>query len=325
MLRSLVFLIFFGCFSTCLSGQAPVEYFLTDQLICANDTLNLSLQARDFINVRNFQSSIRWNTEELSFESLMEIHPQLVDNFLINTDSVDSGGLGYFWLDNTAGDPLVLLDSTVLFVLKFLISDGTEMANIGFGEVPTLTETVVETNGVPAQVNSEQIPGIITINEITAEAEIQLVTQTDNGEINLTILTGQGPFSFLWNTGATTEDLENLIPGEYSVMITDAIGCMANFSFLVEISTSIADDFNNQLVIKPNPTHDYFNINFMITNWNSVYQFKLYDPLGKIILQKNNLNTQFTEKVDLQKYPSGLYFLEIKSERKSQIFRIIKK
>ena len=325
MIRSLVILIFYVCFSIGLSGQVAVEYFLTDQLICANDTVNLPLQARDFINVRNFQSSIRWNTDELTFESLGEIHPQLVDNFLINTDSVGSGGLGYFWADNTAGDPLVLPDTTVLFVINFLISDGTEMTDVGFGEVPTLTETVVETNGVPAQVNSEQIPGFITINEINAEAEIQSVTQTNNGEINLTVLTGQDPFSFLWNTGATTEDLENLIPGDYSVVITDALGCIASFSFLVENITSTDNDFNNQLIITPNPTHDFFRINFMITNWNRVYQFNLYDSFGKIILQRNNLNTQLTEKVDLQEYPSGLYFLEIRIERKSQIFKVIKR
>ena len=149
----------------------------------------MPVQANDFINVRNFQSSIRWNPENLTFQSLVEIHPLLADNFLINTDSIGSGGLGYFWLDTTAGDPLVLPDSTVLFVLKFLITNGVETTNVGFGEVPTLTETVIETNGIPFQVGSEQIPGLITTNEITVEAEIQSVTQTNNGEINLTILT----------------------------------------------------------------------------------------------------------------------------------------
>lgn len=325
ILRSLVTLITFFCSSSFLSGQSPVEYFLTDQLICSNDTLSLPLQTRDFINVRNFQSSIRWNIEDLSFQSLVEIHPLLADNFLINTDSIETGGLGYFWLDTTAGDPLVLPDSTVLFVLKFIISNGTDMSTIDFGEVPTLTETVVETNGVPVQVGSEQIPGLITINEITAESEIQSVTQTNNGAIDLTILTGQGPFSFLWNTGATTEDLENLIPGDYSVIITDVTGCMGIFSFLVENITSTDDVFNNQLIIQPNPTQDFFRINFMETNWHSVYQLKLYDPFGKLILQKDNLNTQINEKVDLQKYPSGLYFLEIISERKKQIFKVIKR
>ncbi|MBX2980584.1 MAG: hypothetical protein KF905_14955, partial [Flavobacteriales bacterium] len=33
---------------------------------------------------------------------------------------------------------------------------------------------------------------------------------------------GQGPYTFLWSTGATTPTIENLAPGSYSVTVTDA-------------------------------------------------------------------------------------------------------
>jgi len=323
-LRYLFLFLCFSGYSLGLIGQTPVTYFFADQTVCTNDTVRLPFQVRNFMNVRNFQSSVRWNPGSLVFQSLDEIHPQLANNFLINTDSVNTGGVGYFWLDNSSGDPLILADSSVLFVLKF-ISIGIETTiEVGFGEVPTLTETVIENNGIPIQVTSAQIPGFITINEITAEAEIQPATSGNNGQINLTPTTGQVPFTFLWNTGAITEDLDNLAPDNYSVTIIDALGCTASFDYLVEMNTSIENNLSNTLSITPNPTHDYLSIDFIENDLNSIYQYYLYDLEGNLIFQKNNINSELIESINLQNQSSGLYFLEIKTKKNTQVFKIIK-
>lgn len=47
----------------------------------------------------------------------------------------------------------------------------------------------------------------------------------NTGEINLVVTGGTQPFKYSWSNGATTEDLSNLTPDNYTVTVTDANGC----------------------------------------------------------------------------------------------------
>ncbi|MEM9886411.1 MAG: T9SS type A sorting domain-containing protein [Bacteroidota bacterium] len=50
----------------------------------------------------------------------------------------------------------------------------------------------------------------------------------DDGAIQLNLQDGRPPFRFLWNTGDTTQNLENIPAGVYQVSITSATGCTVN-------------------------------------------------------------------------------------------------
>ncbi|MCY1721147.1 Ig-like domain-containing protein [Prolixibacteraceae bacterium Z1-6] len=45
------------------------------------------------------------------------------------------------------------------------------------------------------------------------------------GEIYITVAEGTAPYSFSWSNGATTQNLSGLYAGDYTVYVTDAIGC----------------------------------------------------------------------------------------------------
>ena len=51
-----------------------------------------------------------------------------------------------------------------------------------------------------------------------------------DGEIDLIIYNGTMPFTYLWNTGATTQDLTGLVSGLYSVTVTDSKNCTSTLN-----------------------------------------------------------------------------------------------
>lgn len=54
-----------------------------------------------------------------------------------------------------------------------------------------------------------------------------------NGTIDLTVTDGTFPYSFDWSNGETTEDLTNLVPAIYTVVVTDANGCETTTAFAI--------------------------------------------------------------------------------------------
>jgi hypothetical protein len=60
-----------------------------------------------------------------------------------------------------------------------------------------------------------------------------------NGSIDITITGGTLPYSFLWSNGITSEDNVNLLPGTYSVTVTDGNGCTATRAVTLEEPDSL--------------------------------------------------------------------------------------
>jgi hypothetical protein len=47
-----------------------------------------------------------------------------------------------------------------------------------------------------------------------------------HGGIDVEVAGGYPPFTYSWNTGATTQDISNLVAGNYILEITDSVGCI---------------------------------------------------------------------------------------------------
>ncbi|MBK9424322.1 MAG: SprB repeat-containing protein [Bacteroidetes bacterium] len=69
------------------------------------------------------------------------------------------------------------------------------------------------------------------------------------GSISLQTLGGTGSYSYLWNNGSTLSGLTGLTPGVYAVQVTDVNGCSATQDFVIENTTPLILNNNNQIAL----------------------------------------------------------------------------
>jgi len=67
----------------------------------------------------------------------------------------------------------------------------------------------------------------------------------NDGAIDVTISGGLAPFTYLWNTGSTTQDLSNLSQGNYTIAVTDAQGQVQTASYIVAEPATISTSYNS--------------------------------------------------------------------------------
>ena len=89
----------------------------------------------------------------------------------------------------------------------------------------TYTVTVTAA-GNCSQVYSYNVFDLSFPPDATASA-VSATCGQSNGGVNLTVVGNSAPYQYQWSNGATTEDLTNVPPGTYTVIITDINQCIA--------------------------------------------------------------------------------------------------
>ncbi len=149
---------------------------------------------------------------------------------------------------------------------------------------------------------------------ITTQAIISNVTGAgSNGSIILNIFGGNGEYTVAWNNGSTELILENLDPGDYTVVITDAKGCQKTDTFTVQNSTNVDEiEFVKSFNVYPNPAADNVTIDLDLEHKADI-QLSLISVLGQVEFSQT-LNTSSLKKtLDLTNLTNGLYLVEIKT------------
>ena len=75
------------------------------------------------------------------------------------------------------------------------------------------------------------------------------------GSIDLTIQGGIPPYTILWSTGETTEDVSGLLPGVYTATVSDSSGCLSEITAEILMFNAIDRLDAAQLVLFPNPNN----------------------------------------------------------------------
>lgn len=199
----------------------------------------------------------------------------------------DNGGI-QFNVTNTTSVSIVWSNGSIGNQIMDL-PEGSYEAIIHFGNNCTISEWF----------------SLVAPDPIQVVGNITSITNGGQGAIDLLVNGGTAPYSFSWDNGSNTEDLNSLTAGNYTVNITDANGCQFSEQFSVEnISNTGGIDSEENINIFPNPNNGIFQIS---GDPGVNYQVVIFDNQGRQIK-----GVDFTGNLQIdQKLSSGEYFLVI--------------
>jgi gliding motility-associated-like protein len=135
----------------------------------------------------------------------------------------------------------------------FGANDGSIDISVAGGDPPYIYvwsdgQTTEDATGLPPGAYDVTISDVFncTVNEVYFINEPTLLTSninmvidadcngSDDGSIDLSTAGGTPPYSYLWSNANTTEDLLDVIAGNYSVTITDDNGCTTTNSAVID-------------------------------------------------------------------------------------------
>ena len=143
--------------------------------------------------------------------------------------------------------------------------------------------------------------------------------QLTGSNLTATPVSGQSPFTYEWFLNGTVIGTTSSIiagaNGIYSVVLTDANGCSGDnevtYSFY-----SMEEKGIDELKIYPNPFLDDLHVDLS----SAKYEVSLIDILGQ---QVRILSTEGSFVLQRENLPAGMYYLQIKSEGKRSVVKII--
>jgi hypothetical protein len=115
---------------------------------------------------------------------------------------------------------------------SYLWSNGSTASTLSGVPAGTYTVTVTDSLGCTYS-ESLSIPQPTSAVTITGQVQIANCLAGNGGSVTIELSGGTEPYTILWNNGATSQNLNGLLPGTYSVTVTDAGGCSQSQSFEV--------------------------------------------------------------------------------------------
>jgi Ig-like domain CHU_C associated/Secretion system C-terminal sorting domain/Beta-propeller repeat len=124
-------------------------------------------------------------------------------------------------------------------------------------------------------------------------------------------------------SGANSQSYTATVNGSYAVSITQN-GCTdtSACTTIINAATPDANSFETTLKISPNPFMDWIEIK--ASQFNSNTSLNILDALGRIIYNEENFMLTNSARIATSDWPTGIYFLRIKSASETKVFKLKK-
>ncbi len=84
---------------------------------------------------------------------------------------------------------------------------------------------------------------------ISVQQRTDALCESANGSLSIAVQGGAAPYTYRWNTGATSTSLTNLVAGNYEVTVTDTKGCMVNQLFVISSDCTCPSPLYTQIMV----------------------------------------------------------------------------
>jgi hypothetical protein len=185
---------------------------------------------------------------------------------------------------------------------------GTQAQNLLAGDY---TCTITSATGNSA------VYGPYTIHQPAAWILNSVVTMAapglSNGSISITPQGGCLPYSYTWNTGQSSAEIQGLTPGLYCVTISDCQGCSEVYCAAVELSSSVsALPALKTHRLYPNPVHDTFVLELDFETAQSL-ELEILDAQGRRMAHKQCQGKDIRLLWDVRFLAAGMYRVRVAS------------
>ncbi|MEO8149616.1 MAG: SprB repeat-containing protein, partial [Bacteroidia bacterium] len=203
-----------GFINTIVSGgTSPFQYLWSNGFTTQNvSNLSVGIYTMTITDINNCSATLTQSVSEPAVLT-MNITPQPAScnqgNGQVNANALGgTGNLSFLWNNGSTG-------SSILNVFS-----GTYTVTVTDANNCTLSSSVVVAN----------LPGPAITNQVVTP--VSCYGGTD-GSVNISVSNGTLPFQYNWNNGATTQNINNLSVGTYSLTVTDVNGCSMSTSLFV--------------------------------------------------------------------------------------------
>ncbi|HTA62335.1 MAG TPA: gliding motility-associated C-terminal domain-containing protein [Bacteroidia bacterium] len=131
---------------------------------------------------------------------------------------------------------------------------------------------------------------------------------TKNGALSASETGGRNPVKYLWSTGDTTVNINNLAPGNYDLTVTDKYGRQVTATGTVEGYTQNLNCLNIPSAFTPDGdgVNDVWNIR-SLSEYASC-KIEIFNQWGSLVFKSTGYSTSWDGKYNGEPVPAGAYY-----------------
>lgn len=151
-----------------------------------------------------------------------------------------------------------------------------------------------------------------SVFDLTQEIIPASAEMAADGSIELLSVSGGTPeYHYEWSNGETLSRIRQLLPGIYTLTITDQLGCSQEFSFTVDFTSAVVDPAEAwKTRLSPNPARRGQPVQLQLSENSEIRTLRLITPQGQVLWKRGwpGGQTQLPLSVPEAK---GMYLVEL--------------